>query len=314
MDLKDKIYGAIYGCAIGDALGFATEFMSREEVAFRYPHGVDDYSQIYRDAHRSRHEPGEWTAETELLLRILEEALEVGALDAHQMAASLKRSYDANTVEMPSQYHFMMRDPEYLSDPIEVAARIWRKMGADRASNEAVNRSLIAGLFSPDPVNRGKDVCRVTHADPLCIGSCAVMARMSHDLLWNNHPTPIEELKAIAEEVDERIIPFIEWATEPTLTSLDLDDLDTFWYTRKTMGSGLWPIFNNKTAKETLDAIIAEGGDTNINASAALILIGVRDGFGAFPKNLVEGLKDRARLDSVADRLTKRFIDRDYSD
>lgn len=314
MDLKDKIFGAIYGCAIGDALGLATEFMSRQEVAFRYPRGVDDYSDIYRDAHRAQHEPGEWTAETELLLRILEEALEVGALDANQMAASLKRSYVENKIEMPSQYHFIMRNPEYTEHPIEVAAEVWREMGANRASNEAVNRSLIAGLFSNDPVNRGIDVCRVTHADPLCVGSCAVMAKMSHDLMWNNRVTPVEELKKIAEEIDERISPFIDWATEPTLSSLDLDDLETFWYTRKTMGSGLWPIFNNKTTAEALEAILAEGGDTNINASAALILIGVRDGFSAFPKNLVEGLKNRDRLDKIANRLTERFANRDYSD
>lgn len=314
MDLKDKIFGAVYGCAIGDALGLATEFMTREEVAFRYPNGVHDYSDIYRDAHRCQYEPGEWTADTELILCILEEALEVGALNAVQMAKTLKHRFDEGIIEMPAQYRFLFKHPDYVERPTEVADEIWRRMGANRASNEAASRSVFAGFFSPEPVERGKEVCRVTHADPLCIGSSAVLAQMSHDILWNNKATDIQDLIKIAEEVDERIVPFINWSKDPDLSVFDLDDPKTCWYTRKTMASGLWAIWNCDNAQQALDAFIAEGGDSGINASTALTLLGARDGFQSLPKHLVEGLKNRERLDSVAERLYERFKDRNYAD
>lgn len=313
-DLKDKIFGAIYGCAIGDALGLATEFMTREEVAFRYPRGVETYDDIYRDAHRALYAPGDWTANTELILRILEHALEQGRLNALQMAEVLKKTYEDNSLELPSQYHFMMRHPDYLERPMEVAEDVWRSMGANRASNEAMTRAIIAGLFATDPVERGMEVCKVTHADPLCVGSCGVVAQMSHDLLWNETPTFIGRLKEIAESVDDKIVPFIDMATEPTLATLDLDDNVTFWYTRKTMGSALWAVWQCEDARQALDAFIAEGGDTCINASAALIMLGARDGFSALPKNLVEGLTNRERLDHVANALYEKFADRDLSD
>lgn len=314
MDLKDKIFGAIYGCAIGDALGLATEFMTREEVAFRYPKGVHGYTDIYRDAHRCQWEPGEWTADTELILCILEEALEVGALNAVQMAKTLKNCAAKGNIEMPAQYRFIFKHPDYETNPIKVAEEVWRQMGGNRASNEAASRSVIAGFFSPDPVNRGKDVCRVTHVDPLCIGSSAVLAQMAHDLMWNDKVTDIQDLIKIAEEVDERIVPFINWSKEPTLSVLDLDDPKTCWYTRKTMASGLWAVWNCDNAKQALDALIAEGGDSGINASTALTLLGARDGFKSLPQNLVEGLKNRERLDNVAERLYERFKDRNYCD
>lgn len=39
-ELIDRFRGCIYGQAIGDALGLGTEFMTDEDIAWKYPHGL----------------------------------------------------------------------------------------------------------------------------------------------------------------------------------------------------------------------------------------------------------------------------------
>lgn len=48
----DRFKGCLYGQAIGDALGLGTEGMTDEDMAWKYPHGLHHYSQIFQDWHR----------------------------------------------------------------------------------------------------------------------------------------------------------------------------------------------------------------------------------------------------------------------
>lgn len=45
----DRFKGCLYGQAIGDALGLGTEGMTDEDMAWKYPHGLQHYSQIFQD-------------------------------------------------------------------------------------------------------------------------------------------------------------------------------------------------------------------------------------------------------------------------
>lgn len=40
-EVIDRFRGCIYGQAIGDALGLGTEFMIDEDIAWKYPHGLN---------------------------------------------------------------------------------------------------------------------------------------------------------------------------------------------------------------------------------------------------------------------------------
>ena len=54
----DRFRGCLYGQALGDALGLGTEFMTDEDIAWKYPHGLQHYKQIYQDRHRKRWKGG----------------------------------------------------------------------------------------------------------------------------------------------------------------------------------------------------------------------------------------------------------------
>lgn len=73
---EDKLKGVFFGQAIGDALGLGTKFMTQAEVHKYYPNGLNDYSQIIQDYHRSRWEKGSWTDDTDMLLCIAKSIVE----------------------------------------------------------------------------------------------------------------------------------------------------------------------------------------------------------------------------------------------
>ena len=57
----DRLKGTIYGQAIGDALGLGTEFMTDEDMAWKYPNGIRHFREIFQDRHRKRWKIGDWT-------------------------------------------------------------------------------------------------------------------------------------------------------------------------------------------------------------------------------------------------------------
>ena len=64
----DRFRGCLYGQAIGDALGLGTEFMTDEDIAWKYPHGLQHYKQIYQDRHRKRWEGGRFGGYWEIII------------------------------------------------------------------------------------------------------------------------------------------------------------------------------------------------------------------------------------------------------
>ena len=312
--LNEKISGALYGLAIGDALGVGAEFMSREEVSYRYPNGLRDYDDIYQDAHRSQWKPGEWTNDTEVTLRMIESVLETGKLDVGCVARKFKEWYKENPKDMVSNLRQILNHPDYEDSPEDVARAVWLDMGGTDASNEANSRSPFVGWAKENHREAGARICAITHADPRCIASNVALAEMGHDLFWNDRVTDAQTLIDIVSDIDDRVVPYIRMAQNDTLEELDLDDSETYWYTRKTMAAALWAVWKDLTPMEAFDAIFREGGDVDTNACLALSLLGMKSGPDAFPENLRESLVEKKRLDRLADALTEYFINLGYEE
>lgn len=307
LNLKNKLSGALFGCAVGDALGLAGEFMNSHEIAFRYPDGISSFDQIYRDSHRCQWEPGEWSNDTEVNLRMLNTRMDVGAFDIIALARAFKEWYNEQPLDMPSQYRFIFNNPEYLTDPEKVSGFVDESMNSNIASNECVVRAAFVGIFPENPLEEAARVCRLTHADTRCVCACVVIAKMAHAILWENRTPQPDEILELAAEIDERVLPYIEMAAQPTLEALDLDDDDTYWIARKAMASGLWAVWHCDSPMQGFDAIFREGGDVDTNAAVAIALLGLRDGFSALPADLIETMPHRQRLYDTAERLNEYF-------
>lgn len=302
LSLKDKIHGCIFGYAIGDALGLGTEFMTKAEVRMRYPDGLTDYSQIIRDAHRSSYRQGEWTLDTEVLLIISEEIIRSGNLDPVESARALQKWYKRQDhVDLASCMRWVFNDERYADDPIGAAHMAWKKIGLFEASNEALGRSLIAGIWNTDPVTDAIGLTSITHADTRCTSAAAVIALVTRDLLHHDRDTDFAQLEQIVHEIDERTLPYLQTARSGKIEDLDLDDEDTIWYVRKAMASSLWALWHCDSPEEILHSVIHEGGDADTNGSLAMALAGIKYGFDALPHNLIDGLLCKERLYRIAE-------------
>lgn len=86
---------------------------------------------------------------------------------------------------------------------------------------------------------------------------------------------------------------------------MHLDDRGTKGYTLRTLAAGLWAYNFGTDFRTALQAIIAEGGDTDTNGAVAGALMGARMGYRALPETWVTGLMNKELLEERIERLIR---------
>ncbi|MDE6682814.1 MAG: ADP-ribosylglycohydrolase family protein, partial [Muribaculaceae bacterium] len=189
MTIDEKIKGALYGMALGDALGLGTEFMTRQEIKSYYPEGLTSFNQFIRDMHRSMHTPGSWTNDTEVILRILEPVIEDEGVDIVKIAHKLLEWYKEAPNDLEAPYRIVIPTEGWADNPIVISHRTWRSNKMLDASNEALNRALIIGIFADEetPISElARRVVNITHDDTRCVATTAVAAFYVNSYLYND--------------------------------------------------------------------------------------------------------------------------------
>lgn len=303
--LKDRLTGCILGYAIGDALGKGTEFMTRDIVRRRYPNGLRTYGGIIRDSHRSQWKSNQWTNDTEVVIRMCEAIAASGDLTVADQAEMLKLWYEQSPFDVVPVMRWVLSQGEYLSDPHRTAQNVWDMMPRLEASNEALGRAMVAGLWPDDPIGHAVDMCMMTHCDSRCVCTAKVIASVAHSLLWNGKEPEYETLVEICRDTDERTLPYLEIAREGTLEDLELDDPDTLWYTRKAMGAALHALWHADRMTQAAYRLVDQGGDADTNTSLALGLLGLKLGKSALPEYLTEELMEHDRAVKAAEQFAE---------
>ena len=320
----DRIRGALFGQAVGDALGFGTEFFSRSEVIFTYPDKLTDYSQIryfsritnqFEQVQDWRWQPGDWTDDTDQMLCILDSLLTHQQLDIHDIAARLRHWAVTDGFGIGGTVSKVLNDVEFLEAPHRVAEQYWESRGREAAANGGVMRTSVLGIWEYWDTQRvrsnAEQVCRITHADPRCIGSCVAVCLAISQLIQGVQD--IDKLiDTIANEVQSfhpEMEMYFAKAKEDSLEALDLDEgLNAeeqlrLGYTLKTLGAAFWALLHASTFAEGVLAVIHEGGDADTNAAVAGSLLGARFGYRGIESSWVEGLIYKQQLEQRAEQL-----------
>ena len=303
--LSDKIKGLIFGQAIGDALGLATEYMTLNEIQINYPNGIQTYSDILQDKHRSRWKIGDWTDDTDQMLCILDSIIQCNFLDKSNVAQHLFEWFQNGGMGIGRSTFKVLNFPQYTSNPEKAAEHVWKMGKKNNASNGAIMRTSILGSWNylslDKVIENTENICKLTHPDPRCIGSCVVITSLIRSLLLNEEII-FQQLINTANEYDSRIVDYIELGKNGTIEQLELSNEMELGYTLKTMASGLWAFSNETNFKDTIMQIILQGGDADTNASVAGAILGVKLGFSNLPIDLIEGLIYKNELEEKADK------------
>ncbi len=282
--------GCLYGQAIGDALGLGSEFMNKEEVERNYPTGLSRYDQITQDPHRSRWNIGAWTDDTDMMLCILS-AYESGGFNIRKVARNFKDWFNTDPMGIGAHTYKVLCMRDYVEQP-EMCSKLWWDLShGQSAANGGLMRTSVIGLIPGNPVLQTEEICKLTHYDPRCVGSCVIVTSIIHNLVWNNHELSIQEIKDIARQYDERIIEWVDLAYQSMdISDLDLDEPFSIGYTLRSLSSALWCYWHAKSFEEGLRAVVNEGGDADTNAAIACAILGAKFGYGSIPKYYIENL------------------------
>lgn len=316
-DINEKIYGCIFGQAIGDALGLASEFLSKQQVRDYYPQGLKSYQDIVRDRHRKRWAIGSWTDDTDQMLCIFDSLLESKTVDILDIARRLYQWAENGGMGIGRTVYSVLYSKDFLDNPHQAAKIIWERSGQQAAANGGIMRTSILGVWqyqNQDLVKQNTEVvCKITHYDPRCIGSCIAITLAISALLQGE-----EDIKEIfniitrnVKDYDAEIIEYLKIAQKGKLEDFKLDEglnpdePDRIGYTLKAMGAALWTLKHAECFDKGLLAVIYEGGDADTNAAVAGSVLGARFGFSNIFEHWIENLLFKEKLYNYVNKLLK---------
>ena len=305
IEFKDRVRGSLMGLAVGDALGFGTEFMTQEEVKLNYPTGLKRYTDIVEDKFRSADQIGRWTDDTDMMIAILDSLLEQEKVDLTDIAANFKEWAQSAPTDIGLLTEDVLQHPNYLEQPQAVAKREWITSGRNSAGNGGIMRTAVTAIWDYKDWAKVEEntanICKLTHYDPRCVGSCVVIAYMINQLIQEKSFT-LRELIELSKKYDERIGKFIEFGYQKDLKKISLDN-SGIGYTLKTMAAGLWAYNFAPSFEQGIQTILLEGGDADTNCAVAGALLGAKFGYPALPAELISNLLGSAHLNTKVDLL-----------
>ena len=306
--MQDNIKGIIFGQAIGDALGLATEFMTKEEVFSYYPNGINSYQDIISDRHRNLWQKGAWTDDTDQMLCILDGILENNEIDLNDIASRFVEWKNTNGVGIGRQTLNILSISDYAKNPFKASELIWNMSRQKSAPNGGIMRTAIVGCWNYSNWKQVRinteNICKLTHFDPRCIGSCVVITFIISRFLQQKSFSK-SDLINIANQYDSRIEEYIELAYQPDVDLLQLDEEGKIGYTLKTLSAGLWAYNHASDFFFGLSSIIEQGGDADTNGAVAGALLGLKYGYSSIPNNLKNQLIGKELLEAKS----VQFID-----
>ena len=209
---------------------------------------------------------------------------------------------------------------------LEAARQVWEESGRYSAGNGAVMRCPpLAIRWKRDDVALARNTALsavVTHADPRCIWSAALV-NLAIAMLLRGEAVEVPDVVARTQQTAERLgdsladfgiagtVPetVVEACSIPSgiaPADLVLDDVD-MGYTLKAMQVALWCAVQASDFEESLVAVVSAGGDTDTNGAVVGAVLGARFGLNAIPgrwrERLAEVRQGREPLEALADLL-----------
>lgn len=306
--LKDKMLGCLYGQAIGDALGLGSEFMSKDEVKKHYPDGLKNYDHIIQDAHRRRWAKGAWTDDTDMMLCILD-AYENVEFNVNHVVLNFKEWFNGDPMGIGSHTFKVLCMRDYMEQP-HICSKLWWDLSRqESAANGALMRTSVVGLAQNNVIEQAEEICKLTHYDPRCVGSCVIAILIIHNLVWQDRQLSYDEIKDIAQRYDNRILEWVEAAyNNSDISVLDLDETYSIGYTLRTLSAALWCYWHSLSFVEDLLAVVNEGGDADTNAAIACAILGAKFGYVSIPKYYITNLHNREIYHSKITSLVQQII------
>jgi ADP-ribosylglycohydrolase len=215
------------------------------------------------------------------------------------IARNFKEWADGEPMGIGETTYKVLSFGDYVEKPFDVSKMLWEMSNQQSAANGGVMRTSIVGLFPKAVEECAVNICRLTHYDPRCVGSCAIVSLLIHSLVYDDEKLSYHKIVDIAQKHDSRIREYIDLSLNTDIRALELQDWDSVGYTLKTLAAGLWAYWNASSFEEGLLSVVRAGGDADTNAAVACAILGAKFGISAIPQEYIDGLIYKEQLDEV---------------
>ena len=239
-----------------------------------------------------------------MMLCIANAIIEDKGINLHTIARNFKQwVYAPETRGVGQTTLKVLSIAEYVEKPHQVAELIWRMTRTKNAANGSVMRTAIIGLKKENVAQTAEDVCKLTHFDPRCVGSCVIVSEIINHLIWHDEQFSYSQIMTIGNKYDKSIAEYIDKAYYNGIESLELDEPSSIGYTLKALGSALWCLFHANDFEEGLLRVVNEGGDADTNAAVACAMLGAKFGYTSIPQKYTDGLTRKSDLMRITNYL-----------
>jgi len=105
-------------------------------------------------------------------------------------ASFLPIFYNSADIEGTSTVNSVIKDPIFLKTPHQIAKKVWEESNKKAAANGGIMRTSILGIWEYKHRNKvilnAEKICKMTHYDPRCVGSCVSVCLVICELLQGN--------------------------------------------------------------------------------------------------------------------------------
>ena len=236
-----------------------------------------------------------------MMLCIADAVIEDKGVNFLNIAKHFKSWANGTPMGIGSHTYKVLMIGDYSEKPFEVSHMVWKMSGCQSAANGGLMRTSVVGLFPKEVRTCAENICKLTHYDPRCVGSCVIISELIHALVYGIEQPTRSEMINIALQYNADICEYIDNAwLESDVKHLAY--YDNCGYTLVTLSVALWSYWHASSFEEGLLAVVNAGGDADTNAAVACAILGAKYGYNAIPKEYIDGLLYREQLE-------KRFCD-----
>ena len=285
----NAILGGLLGHAVGDALGSTVEFQDASYIKQVYGRHTE---MIGGGVFRWR--PGQGTDDSDLQWAVLSSYVDNRSeCDIHVVGRKFLAWMDSNPPDIGNTTIQGLTNLEATGDPFKSGVT----EGFQGCGNGSLMRTLPTGLIRTEQkarIEETKLISAITHAHPLCVGSCIAYNEIVNDLLEG---VPVEDAIRYAQELDIHS-DIVDALSIPADTPVE--DLDTDGYVLSTLSCAVWAIQQADTFENILVDLVNQGDDSDTTGAVAGGLLGVLHTVEAIPSRWVEVLEYGPQLKAAA--------------
>ena len=229
--------------------------------------------------------------------------------NVRRVASNFKDWFNGDPLGIGKHTNNVLCMGDYVEQP-EMCSKLWWNISRQKsAANGALMRTSVVGLATSDIEEQAIAICKLTHYDPRCVGSCVIATAIINNLVWNEDLLSYDDIKSIARKYDDRIIEWIDAAyNSQNIFMLDLDEPYSMGYTLRTLSAALWCYWHSPSFEEGLFSVVNEGGDADTNAAVACAILGAKFGYDVIPKYYIENLHNEPMYRNVVQNFINQVL------